>query len=310
MLRRDVIAAIAATAAMTDAVPTAAQAPAPQSPTPQSPTGVPRKAVLTYPNKTMSAKDAVALVTGSNRGVGLGFVKVLLARGAKRVYATARNPEHFAELAALDPGRVVPLELDVTNDAHRRAAAEAATDLTWLINNAAYPGGRNTEERRILSATNLDDLKRSMDTNCWAPAELARLFAPIILKNGGGVIANILTAGAWYCLPEYSGYSISKAAEMMATQGLRAELDREPILVASVFTGDVDTRATPVGHTGNFTPEQHAEEVLDAVARGESDIYAAGSYGMRARIDEDPAAFHRRVIDRFHDRPLVIKNHI
>ena len=65
-------------------------------------------------------------------------MKVLLERGVRKVYATARNPGTFDGLVALDPERVVPIELDVNNDAQRRAAAEQASDVTWLINNAAY----------------------------------------------------------------------------------------------------------------------------------------------------------------------------
>ncbi len=262
------------------------------------------------PGKTAAVKDCVALVTGSNRGVGLGFVKVLLERGAKRVYATARNERYFPDLVALDPDRVVPLLLDVNVPAHREAAAAAATDLTWLINNAAYPGSREPDERRVLSASSLADCKQVMQTNCWSPAELARLFAPVIIDNGGGAIANVLSAASWFCLPEYTAYSISKAAAMMMTAGIRAELDRDPVLVASVFTGGVDTRASPAGYSGGTTPEAHAREVFDAMARGDTDVYAAGSRAMRERINDDPVAFERMRIERFWDDPLVIRNHL
>jgi NAD(P)-dependent dehydrogenase (short-subunit alcohol dehydrogenase family) len=262
------------------------------------------------PQKTASVEGCVALVTGSNRGVGLGFVNVLLERGAKRVYATARNPKNFPAVVALDPSRVVPLELDVNNDAQRQAAAEQARDVTWIINNAAYPGSRIPEERRIRSASSLDDSKMVMETNCWSPAEIARLFIPTIINNGGGAVANVLSAASWFCLPEYSSYSLSKAAAMMMTNGLRAELDRDPILVASVFTGGVDTRASPAGTSGGISPKEHAHQVFDAMARGDTDVYAAGSKGMRDMINADPEAFERGRIKRFYESPLTIRNHI
>jgi NAD(P)-dependent dehydrogenase (short-subunit alcohol dehydrogenase family) len=262
---------------------------------------------MTAPHKRALAKDCVALITGSNRGVGRGFVEALLARGAKRVYATARNPKNLAELESIDPKRVVALELDVTNDAHRRAVAAKAQDVTWLINNAAYPGSEVETERRFRSAANLDDIKRAMDTNCWSPAELARLFIPIMIKNGGGMVANILSGGALFCLPEFSSYSCSKAAAAMMTAGLRAETDREPILVVSVFTGGVRTRAMPIGSTMGATPLEHANEVLDALAEGKTTVFpATGPVTMRERICADPEGFERRVVDRFYSDPVKI----
>lgn len=262
------------------------------------------------PLKTAPVEGCVALVTGSNRGVGLGFVEGLLERGGKRVYATARNPDNLPPVVALDPKRVVPLQLDVNNDDHRQAAAAKAQDVTWIINNAAYPGSRIAEERRIRSASTLDDSKLVMETNCWSPAEIARLFIPIILNNGGGAIANVLSAASWFCLPEYSSYSLSKAAAMMMTNGLRAELDRDPILVASVFTGGVDTRASPAGTRGGISPHEHAHQVIDAMVRGDTDVYAAGSKRMRDLINADPEAFERGRIKRFYESPLTIRNHL
>lgn len=263
------------------------------------------------PVKKFAVKDCVALVTGSNRGVGLGFVEVLLARGAKRVYATGRNPKNLDAVVALDPKRVVALELDVTNDAQRKAAADQATDVTLLINNAAYPGSSVAPERRFLSASNLDDIKRSMDTNCWSPAELARLFIPTILKNSSaanpGAVLNILSGGALFCLPEFSSYSTSKAAAAMMTAGLRAETDRQPILVVSVYTGGVQTRALPVGATTQNTPVMHAHEVFDEIALGKTSIFpSSGEVNMRDRICQDPDGFERRVVDRFHTSPITI----
>jgi len=261
---------------------------------------------LARPGKRFVAKDCIALVTGSNRGVGLGFVEVLLARGARRVYATGRKLKSLEAVVALDPQRVVPLLLDVTNDAQRRAAAAAAPDVTLLINNAAYPGSETASERRFRAASSLDDMKAVMDTNCWSPAELARLFIPRLIANGGGAIVNILSVGAFFCLPEFSSYSVSKAAAAIMTAGLRAETDRDPVQVCAVVTGGVQTRASPVGAKGGFTPVQHANEVLDAMATGETEIYAAGARGFVDRIRSDPKAFERGVIERFHTNPVTI----
>ncbi|HEV7126492.1 MAG TPA: SDR family NAD(P)-dependent oxidoreductase, partial [Ktedonobacterales bacterium] len=77
-------------------------------------------------------RDQVVLVTGASRGLGKAFVAELLARGAKKVYATARDPRTIA----IDDARVVPLPLDITDAASVNALAAQVGDLTMLVNNA------------------------------------------------------------------------------------------------------------------------------------------------------------------------------
>lgn len=303
MNRRDALTSLglALGASATGEAARASDAQAPAIP-PVAAAGAPAKA---RPAKVADARGCVALVTGSNSGIGLGFVKVLLARGAKRVYATARRPETLADVVALDPQRVVGLPLDITNDAQRRAAAASARDVTWLINNAGIPGSDDMKERRFLTATTLDDGHKVMETNCWAQAEMVRAFTPVILANKGGAIVQILSVGALYSVPMFGTYSASKFAARAMIAAVRAELDREPILAAGVFTGGVTTKLSPPGYTRGITPEQHANDVLDALARGEADIYAgAGSRETFERMRADPQAFERANIDRwFGPRP-------
>jgi NAD(P)-dependent dehydrogenase (short-subunit alcohol dehydrogenase family) len=252
------------------------------------------------PLKTASAPGCVALVTGSNSGIGLGFVQVLLARGAHKVYATARRPETLDAVVALDPKRVVPLTLDVTVDAQRRAAAESARDVTWLINNAGIAGSEDTKERRFLTATTLDDARNVMETNFWAQTEMVRLFTPIILANRGGAIVQILSVGALYGVPTLGSNSASKFAARAMIEAVRAELDRQPILAAGVFTGGVTTRMSRPGDTFGVSPEVHANQVIDALARGETDVFAgAGSREAYEALRADPRAFERKNIDRW-----------
>jgi NAD(P)-dependent dehydrogenase (short-subunit alcohol dehydrogenase family) len=242
------------------------------------------------PEKAMSAEGATVLVTGSNRGIGLGFVKALLERDVARVYATARNVESLNDVVALDPDRIKPLVLDINDPEQRQAAANQAQDVTWLINNAGVSGSRD-ERSRILGSPNLDEALWVMQTNCWSPAELCRLFAPIILENGGGAITNVLSVGAWYCVPQVTTYSMSKAAAAMMTAGIRAELDRDPVLVSGVYTAGVATRMS--GGNG-MDPVAHGHQVLDAAAQGDTDILAgSGAEKLRDAVRVDPKAVER-----------------
>ena len=78
----------------------------------------------------MDIRNAVAVVSGANRGLGRHFAAELLARGAAKVYAGARNPDQ------VDLPGVTPLQLDITDPESVAAAAAVATDVTLLINNA------------------------------------------------------------------------------------------------------------------------------------------------------------------------------
>jgi NAD(P)-dependent dehydrogenase (short-subunit alcohol dehydrogenase family) len=82
----------------------------------------------------MDTKHSIALVSGANRGIGRAFVETLLERGTRRIYAAARNPTLLEPVVALDPARVIPLKLDITNLHDVQAAADLAADVNVLIN--------------------------------------------------------------------------------------------------------------------------------------------------------------------------------
>ena len=132
----------------------------------------------------MKVAGSIALVTGANRGLGLAFAKALVEMGASKVYAAARNPE-----AGTLKG-VVPLKLDVTSDEDVVAAARAAGDVNLLVNNAgiARPGG-------FLADGAVEASREQLEVTLSAAAD-ARAFAPVLAKNGGGAIINVLSLQA------------------------------------------------------------------------------------------------------------------
>lgn len=110
-----------------------------------------------------SLNEAVVLVTGANGGIGTHFVHEALARGASKVYATARSPR------AWDDKRIAPLALDVTDPASVKEAAEAASDVTMLINDA----GISVSSAGILTRSD-EEIRRNVETNFLGPLFLAR----------------------------------------------------------------------------------------------------------------------------------------
>jgi NAD(P)-dependent dehydrogenase (short-subunit alcohol dehydrogenase family) len=127
-------------------------------------------------------RDSVAFVTGANRGIGLAFTQALLAAGARKVYAAARNPEHIT----LDGASRV--RLDVTKPETIRAAANEGTDVNLLINNAGIALWTG-----FLGRDGVEAARSEMETNYFGPLLLSRAFAPILAKNGGGAIVNVLS---------------------------------------------------------------------------------------------------------------------
>ncbi|WP_367651712.1 SDR family NAD(P)-dependent oxidoreductase [Curtobacterium sp. MCPF17_052] len=122
----------------------------------------------------MDITGSVALVTGSNRGIGRHFVEQLLERGASKVYATARRPD------LVDVPGVEVLALDITDPASVAAAAAAAGDVTLLIDNAGVSSSGS------LLTDDLADARRAVDTHLWGTLDMVRAFAPVIERNGGG----------------------------------------------------------------------------------------------------------------------------
>ncbi|GAA3166133.1 SDR family NAD(P)-dependent oxidoreductase [Nonomuraea salmonea] len=157
-------------------------------------------------------EGAVALVTGANRGLGRHFARQLLNRGAARVYATARRPE------TIDLPGVVPLRLDVTDEAQVLAAAAAATDVTLLVNNAGV------SHSTYFLTTDPAAIRAEMETNFWGTLAAVRAFAPALTANGGGAILNVLSAQSWHAYPGTNGYHATKAAQWALTNGVRLEL--------------------------------------------------------------------------------------
>ncbi|MDQ0576845.1 NAD(P)-dependent dehydrogenase (short-subunit alcohol dehydrogenase family) [Agromyces albus] len=211
-----------------------------------------------------SLNGAVVLITGANGGIGTHFVHEALARGAHKVYATARNPR------AWDDERIVPLTLDVTDPASIQAAVAAAGDVTVLINNA----GANPSTPGILTHTD-EEIRNNVETNFLGPLFLARAFAPILSARDESVIIDIHSALSWYAVAGI--YSATKAALWSATNSLRLELAPEGVHVVGVHVGWVDTAMAAHTSDPKTDPADLVRTVLDAVEAGEYEVLADGT---------------------------------
>jgi len=208
-----------------------------------------------------SLNGAVVLITGANGGIGTRFLEQALARGAAKVYATARNPREWGD------DRVVPLTLDVTDSTSISAVVEAAPDVTVLINNA----GASVSSAGILTHSD-EEIRQNVETNFLGPLFLARAYAPLLSGRPGAAIIDIHSALAWYAVGGI--YSATKAALWSATNSLRLELAPAGVHVVGVHVGYVDTAMAAHVDDPKTDPADLVEAVLDATERDEYEVLA------------------------------------
>lgn len=213
----------------------------------------------------MKIKDSVVLVTGANRGIGRAFVDALLERGARRVYATARDRSSLDPLARLD-ARVRALPLDVTSVADARAAAEQAQDVTMLINNAGVLAFGGPAE------VPLEAMRDNMETNFFGMLNVTHAFIPVLERRRGAIV-NMLTLVALVSVPGLSAYNASKAAGLSLTQSFRADLGKRGITVHGVFPGAVDTDMSRPMEMPKTPALDVARATLAGIEAGEEDIF-------------------------------------
>src|ERR671924_387383 len=196
----------------------------------------------------MSSSTTIAnssvLVTGANRGLGRALVEEALIRGAKRVYAGTRqrytHPDH----------RVRPLTLDITDPAQIHAAIERVDSLDVLVNNAGVAILDELGDRSVL--------EQHLAVNLFGTWGMTQAFLPM-LTGAQGAVVNVMSVAALATLPIVPSYSVSKAAEFMLTQSVRALSAPDRVKVHAVLAGPLGTemsrgvqgpKASPGGRAG------------------------------------------------------------
>ena len=206
----------------------------------------------------MTIADKTVLVTGANRGIGAALVKEALNRGAKRVYAGARQPLTHGD------GRVTPLTLDVTNAAQIQRAVDEVDSLDILINNAGVALYDDLSDRAVL--------ERHLAVNLFGAYGVTQAFLPLLTGSKGAIVNN-LSANALAPLPLIPAYSISKAAAFNMTQSLRVLLAARGVRVHAVLTGLVDTDMTRGLDIPKASPDTVAQGIFDGVENGQEEIF-------------------------------------
>jgi NAD(P)-dependent dehydrogenase (short-subunit alcohol dehydrogenase family) len=233
------------------------------------------------------------LITGGSRGLGLVMARQLVAQGA-RVTLLARENDALdraaADLRQLDRAAQV---LTVRADVRQRRDVDYAVELAIgrfgridvVINNAGVI------QTGPLDHMTLADYENAMNTHFWGPLHMTLAALPHMRRQRGGRIVNISSIGGRIPVPHMLPYSASKFALTGLSDGLRAELAHEKILVTTVFPGLMRTGSPPNAtfkgrHEEEYAwfaaadsmpaisiaAERAARQILDATRRGAAEL--------------------------------------
>jgi NAD(P)-dependent dehydrogenase (short-subunit alcohol dehydrogenase family) len=211
----------------------------------------------------MKIEGSAALVTGANRGLGKAYADALLAAGAAKVYAGARD------LSPITDNRLIPIKLDITSSSDVAAASRRCEDVSILINNA----GIMLMSPMLRDASD-EALRREMEVNVYGPLAMIRAFAPILARNGGGTIANMLSIVSWFVYPFNATYCASKHAALAVSDAARIQLKSQGTHVVGVYAGLIDTEMASDYDQPKTSPQQVAERTLEGIRLGQDHVLA------------------------------------
>ncbi|MEU8377691.1 oxidoreductase [Streptosporangium sp. NPDC048865] len=217
---------------------------------------------------------SVWFVTGASRGLGLEIVKAALERGDS-VVATARDPRAVEKALPGDPGDLLVVPLDVTDQGQADAAVEAAVSrfggIDVLVNNAGRGLVGAVEETGDAEARDVFDI------NVFGLLTVIRAVVPVMRAAGRGRIINVSSTGGVVAWAGWGVYSATKFAVEGLTEALGLELAPLGIQVTSVQPGPLRTDFL------GSSSLRHAERVIDdyAVTGGASRVWAEESHGAQ-----------------------------
>ena len=241
-------------------------------------------------------EDSVSIVTGASSVIGRCLCERLIRQGA-HVVAVARRRERLQQLAEIPgKGSLLAVSGDVTDPSVRDEVARAAASLRdgqvdLLVNNAGIGA------IGAFAQASPERLRRIMEVNFFAPAELIRTLVPNLRRGRDPVICNIGSVLGHRAVPDKSEYCASKFALHGLSDSLRAELAVDGIQVTIVspsttdsefFDSLIETESAKSKSLGSWPPDRVARATLAAIRTRRSEVIC--SWGGKALVYADRLA--------------------
>ncbi len=215
-------------------------------------------------------KGKIALITGANRGIGKAIVDSFVDYGVAKVYAAVRNLDTATPLVEQHGEKVVPIHIDLGDPQIIATAAQKASDVQVVVNNAGV-----LKTASVLSKDALSSLESELKINLFGLLHIVRAFAPVLKANGGGAFVQLNSIVSMKCFPDFATYSASKAAAYSITQALREQLEEQGTAVLSVHPGPI---ATDMGNAAGLMdvaepPSLVSNGIIDALKAGDFHLF-------------------------------------
>ncbi|MCH8324311.1 MAG: SDR family oxidoreductase [Thaumarchaeota archaeon] len=240
--------------------------------------------------------DKVALVTGSSSGIGLE-TSLALAKDGYRTFASMRDTGKAIELqeaAKKENLSIDVIELDVDKEdsimsAVKKVMSEAGR-IDVLVNNAGYGQFGCTEDVPI------EDFRKQFETNFFSIVRIIQEVAPIMRKQGSGVIVNISSVVGRMGLPGSSAYISTKFALEGFSECLRYELGQFGVKTTIIEPGVIKTNF--------FKSMKIPESKTDPKYKELSDKILSG-LKMMVEMGTAPSEVANVVIKAIHDKEIL-----
>jgi NAD(P)-dependent dehydrogenase (short-subunit alcohol dehydrogenase family) len=211
-----------------------------------------------YPDIDLA--DAVILITGGARGIGLATAEAFSTLGATVCVGDLDGDE--AQRASEQLG-LHAFELDVTSRASFGAVVDEVRArfgrVDVLVNNAGVMplGDFVTEDDAVTRMT--------VDVNLFGPVNGMRLVLPSMISRGRGHVVNVCSMAGKIPIPGMAGYNASKFAAVGLTAAVRREYARTGVSISAVLPAAVRTRLASGVPLGRGMPTVEPEQIADAV---------------------------------------------
>lgn len=229
----------------------------------------------------MELSGKVILVTGASMGIGLEVARALVCQGARVAFA-ARTFDKLEAATREHGAQALAVQMDVRNDTSVRAAVECIERelgfIDVVVNNAGSGGSV-----MLWRDTEADLMRRMFDVHVFGAERVIRAVTPSMLRRGSGTIVNFSSTIGYVAMPGTAAYNAAKAAVVMMSRTLRAELRPAGIdvrLFSPPHTSTESGKEMPLNLPKIFEPSQVAQQLVRFLEGNRAEILPGGNSSL------------------------------